>query len=110
MSHAKHNFDETTAHNHTHENGRKPRRRLEDMPPAEQAGILCNDPRFQKFAAIRCGLPDQQFNNTAAKAYLYEVCHIESRRELTIASEPNNRFQELRTEFDAWSGKIAAQR
>ena len=30
------------------------RRRLSDMPPAQQAGILCHDERFQGYVGRHC--------------------------------------------------------
>lgn len=84
-----------------------PRQRFNDLPPAQQAGMLCNDPRFQRFAATRCGVPGQVFNNTAAAEYLRNCCNIPSRRDLNTSEIAQTRFQSLRTEFDAWSGKIA---
>lgn len=86
------------------------RQRFEDMDPTQQAGILCNDPRFQTFAARRCGLDDQQFSPTAAAQYLRDCCHIESRRQLSRNTAAQKQFQILRTEFDAWTGKIATPR
>lgn len=59
--------------------------RLADMPQATQAGILCNDPQFQQFAASQSGFRGGQFTTQAAAEY-------------------------LRTDFDAWIGKIARQR
>lgn len=85
-------------------------RRMEDLAPAQQAGILCNDPRFQSFAAMRCGFQDGQFSTGAAAQYLRECCQISTRRELDISPTARARFQTLRTEFDAWTGKLAAQR
>ncbi|MCG7520873.1 hypothetical protein [Ruegeria sp. Ofav3-42] len=81
-----------------------------DMPPQKQAGILCNDPRFQRFAATRCGAPAETFSASAAAEYLRQVCRINSRRELSTDSAAQQKFQILRTEFDAWTGKIAAPR
>lgn len=80
------------------------------LPPPQQAGILCNDPRFQKFAAMRCGYPNVQFTSTSAAEYLRICCNIESRRELATSDEATTKFQSLRTEFDAWTGKIATPR
>ncbi len=88
----------------------KPRQRFEDMSPAQQAGMLCNDPRFQKFAAVRCGMRDWQFNSNAAAKYLRDCCQIDSRKQLTTNAKARQKFQELRTEFDAWIGKIAPLR
>ncbi len=86
------------------------RQRFADMPPAQQAGIICNDPRFQKFAATRCGMPDQIFTNTAAAEYLRDCCNIISRRDLNTNQAAQSKFQILRTEFDAWTGKIPTPR
>ncbi|MBR9651886.1 hypothetical protein [Thalassovita aquimarina] len=86
------------------------RQRFEDMEPAQQAGILCNDPRFQKFAAMRCGAPGGQFSASASAEYLRQCCGIDSRRELSSDRAAQHQFRILRTEFDAWTGKIASQR
>ncbi|MDF3413257.1 hypothetical protein HKX54_02225 [Sulfitobacter sp. M57] len=86
------------------------RQKFDDLNPAEQAGIICNDARFQKFAATRSGLPGEQFNATAAAEYLRTVCQITSRRQLNHRGHAYCRFMALRTEFDAWTGKIATPR
>ena len=78
--------------------------------PAQLAGILCNDPQFQKFVAIRSGLPNQQFNASAAAEYLRTACSIITRRDLDLRGEAFNKFNALRTDFDAWRGRIAAPR
>ncbi|SEK63444.1 hypothetical protein [Pacificibacter marinus] len=82
--------------------------RLTQMHPAQQAGILCNDPQFQKFAAIRSGLPGTQFCASASAQYLREACNIASRRELNTDAAAQTKFAALRTTFDAWAGRIAA--
>lgn len=81
-----------------------------NLSPAQQAGILCNDPQFQKFAATRCGLPDQQFCSTATAEYLRSCCQIRSRRDLENNQAALSNFQTLRTEFDAWTGRIPTPR
>ncbi|RBW61441.1 hypothetical protein DS909_01630 [Phaeobacter gallaeciensis] len=87
-----------------------PKPSFNDFPAPKQAGILCNDERFQKFAAIRCGLPDQTFCQSATAQYLRQCCGIESRRELESDPNAQDRLQVLRTEFDVWTGKQAAPR
>jgi hypothetical protein len=82
--------------------------RLSQIHPAQQAGILCNDPQFQKFAAIRSGVPGTQFCASAAAQYLREACNIASRRELNSDTSAQTKFAALRTTFDAWAGRIAA--
>jgi len=86
------------------------RQRFDDMDPAQQAGILCNDPRFQQFAASRCGMQGEQFSASAAAQYLRDCCQIDSRKQLTTSEAAQQKFQILRTEFDAWTGKIATPR
>ncbi|KMK63799.1 hypothetical protein [Puniceibacterium sp. IMCC21224] len=81
-----------------------------EMPAPKQAGILCNDPRFQTFAALRCGFPGGQFSASAAAEYLRTVCRIASRTALTTDTAARARFQALHTDFDAWTGRIAAPR
>ena len=84
--------------------------RFDELPPAQQAGMLCNDPRFQTFAARRCGVPNKQFNSSAAAEYLHDCCQIDSRKALNSDAAARQKFQTLRTEFDAWTGKIATPR
>ncbi|MEX5515689.1 hypothetical protein [Pseudophaeobacter sp. 1A09344] len=79
-----------------------------DMPAAQQAGILCNNPSFQKFAAVRCGFPGDAFNASGAAEYLRTCCNVSSRRDLNSDQAARDRFDRLRTEFDAWTGRIAA--
>ncbi|MCZ4351566.1 hypothetical protein O4H61_03470 [Roseovarius aestuarii] len=83
------------------------RRPMHSLPPAQQAGILCNDPQFQRFAALRAGLPTTQCTANAAAQYLRDVCHVTSRAQLNHTNTA--RFAALRTEFDAWAGRIASQ-
>lgn len=89
----------------------KPNKRpLDTLPLSQQAGIICNDPRFQEFAAIRIGLPGQILTSEAAAEYMRDVCQITSRRDLAKDTASQTRFLTLRTEFDAWLGKIATPR
>lgn len=83
------------------------KQRFDDMLPSAQAGILCNDPRFQTFAALRCDYPGRQFTSGAAAEYVRQVCQVSSRCDLLHDQAAAKRFQALRTEFDAWTGKIA---
>tara|TARA_R100001086_G_scaffold207228_1_gene123021 strand:- start:3792 stop:4142 length:351 start_codon:yes stop_codon:yes gene_type:complete len=76
---------------------------------SQQAGILCNDARIQRFAAEACDCQGRQFNESAAAQFVRTYCKIESRRQLDGDSAAKLKFQILRTEFDAWTGKIASQ-
>jgi len=76
---------------------------------SQQAGILCNDARFQRFAAEACDCQGRQFNESAAAQFVRTYCKIASRRQLDSDIAAKQKFQILRTEFDAWTGKIASQ-
>ncbi len=76
----------------------KPRRRMAELGFVQQAGILCNDPRFQKW----CGCVDE----IATAFYVREYCGIGSRTELATNAAGRTRWDELRSEFDASTGKI----
>ena len=81
-----------------------------DMSPAQQAGILCNDTRFRQFVGTRTIRSGVTVSPECAAEYLRRTCRINSRRELNTSDGARATFQALRTEFDAWTGKIAAQR
>lgn len=78
----------------------------------QQAGILCNDERFQRFvvAQVDPDLSDHFLCASFAAEYLRRFCNIQSRRDLATNIDARARFRILRTEFDAWSGRIAAPR
>lgn len=77
---------------------------------ARTAGILCNDAQFQLFVATRLGLPDGPVTASAAAEYLRGQCRITSRRALDTDAQAATRFAALRTDYDAWRGRIANQR
>lgn len=81
-----------------------------DLPAPTQEGILCNEPKFQKFAAVRSGLPSQIFNNAASAEYLRTCCSVRSRSELATDEEVRGMLDRLVNEFDVFRGRIAAPR
>lgn len=83
----------------------KPRTPFADLPRATQAGMICNDPRFWAFAAIRAKAP-ATFNKAAATEWLRHSCGVTSRRDLDTNPQAARRFDVLKTEFDAHTGKI----
>ena len=87
------------------------RRKFDDLPLPQQAGILCNEPQFQMFVASRLALPDgeHQVTSGAAAEFLRQWCRINSRASLAYTPDAARRFATLRTEFDAWRGKIPPQ-
>ena len=88
----------------------KPQKRFDEMPPAAQAGILCNDPRFQQFVGARTIKSGVSVANSGCAEYIRTICKVTSRRDLNTDPTAQATFQTLRTEFDAWTGKIATPR
>jgi hypothetical protein len=81
-----------------------------DLPKPTQAGILCSDEQFQKFAAETAIGKGAQFTEQAAAEFLRRSCKITSRRELATNQTAAARLDALRTDFDAWRGRIAQPR
>jgi len=84
--------------------------RFDDLDPAQQAGILCNDPRFQQFVGTRTIKSGVTVTSSGCAEYIRTICKVTSRRQLTHNPDAKTRFQSLRTEFDAWTGKITTPR
>lgn len=85
------------------------KRPFADLPKPTQAGILCNDPQFQRFAAETVLGKGAQFTSTAAAEFLRRKCDIKSRSELVTNAAAASRLAALRTDFDAWAGRIQPQ-
>jgi hypothetical protein len=86
------------------------RRPFSSLPPAQQAGILCNDERFKSFAGTRTIKSGVILSDTATAEYIRMYCKVTSRRDLNRSVDAARKFQTLCTEFDAWTGKIATPR
>ena len=80
-----------------------------DLPAGARAALLCKDARFQRFAAQQCGC-DSPFTEYFTAAWLRDQCNILSRADLHSDAQALARFNVLITEFDVWTGKIAAPR
>jgi hypothetical protein len=72
----------------------KEKRKFEDLPPSQQAGIRCNDPGFQEWCMERLAETDFQFSDTdnaveLAAAHVRMQCAVGSRSQLNgpIASK-----------------------
>ena len=90
---------------------RKPtKRRLNDMPLAQVAGILSNDMQFRAFAGTRTIKTGVELGPSAAAEFIRTFCGITSRRDLNTNAIAADKFQTLRTEFDAWAGRIQSPR
>ena len=75
-----------------------------DLPAANQAGILCADPRFAAFIRQAHDFPGDP------ACFVRGFCDVASRKELNTDPTARDRFDRLKTDFDAFTGKIATPR
>ncbi len=85
-------------------------RRFNDLPNAQQAGMLCNDEQFRTFAGQQFLSSKVQVSPTATAEFIRAHCGVPSRRDLNTNADAARKFQTLRTEFDAWAGRIQSPR
>ena len=83
---------------------KRPGTPFDKMPPSQQAGILCNDPVFQKWAN-----PGNPTAEGARRAVLKE-CGIASRKELDRDRNAHIFWGEMLAKFRADTGRTAEQR
>ncbi|WP_147127788.1 hypothetical protein [Shimia ponticola] len=92
-----------------------PRRPFTDLPRSQQAGILCHTDLFQTFVALQMGIEaadnsKPRVTSTACAEHIRRTCGIDTRKELNTNRPAQDKFDALRTEFDAWRGAIPKQR
>ncbi|MEO0765179.1 MAG: hypothetical protein AAFY75_04105 [Pseudomonadota bacterium] len=75
-----------------------------------RAAILCGEHAFRVFVAGRLDLGPVPVTVEAAAEYMRTACAIKSRRELAKNADAAQRFEALRTDFDAWRGRIGQHR
>jgi len=80
-----------------------------NLPLPQQAGILANDMQFRKFADSRTTRTGTAASIGAAAEFIRLNCGINSRAALLTNQPAAARFAALCTEFDEWSGRIAAR-
>lgn len=84
----------------------KPKRKFEDLPPSQQAGIRCNDPQFQNWvvgqpwATNRAWGVDDTMAEIAADL-VREVCGVRSRARLDDSLDAEDAWQNLNAAFEA---------
>ena len=85
----------------------KPRQRMADLSRAKQAGILCNDQRFQEFAQ-RCGVELDSDGCWLAVVtdWVRQKCKVTSRAQLDTDLGAGALWDLLRADYDAWRGAI----
>lgn len=83
----------------------KERRRFEDLPLPQQAGICCNEPLFWRFLAEESTF--EVSDDVGAARAVREMCHVNSRAEIGEGPVSGNLWRLLRDRYQAW--KLAAE-
>ncbi len=84
----------------------KPKRRMAELSRVQQAGILCNDERFQRFIAELNGVDASIMDADYCAEIVREDCAVATRADIDKSDEAMAVWDGLRTEYDAWTGKI----
>lgn len=78
----------------------KAKRRFNELPPAQQAAMRCNEAAFHRFLAEHCTEPCE---NPADAAFIVrKVCGVQTRADLLPESPEGRRWQSLEGAFRAW--------
>ena len=82
------------------------RRLFDDLPPPQQAGIMCNEPRFRHWI-----IPDS-LSPTAEEAawYVRERCKVESRAEIQPHTEALTIWLSILAAYRSDTGQLAEER
>ncbi len=82
---------------------------FDNLPPAQQAGMLCNDRQFQTFVGDQLDL-NTWVTPLACAEYIKRQCRVQSRKDLNTSEAAATRFAAIRTDFDAARGKLPTPR
>lgn len=91
----------------------KPKRPFHEYPPSQQAGILCDDPAFQRWLAQIYSLNPMWKSSTLSTAtprVVRDVCTVVSRTEFDSNPRKAKLWASILTEFEAASGRTAENR
>lgn len=84
-----------------HEPAIKKPRKFEDLTPAQQAGISCNEPRFWSYLREEHGY-DVTNENDAADAVRH-YCEVDSRAQLHPGSHGATKWAFLASHYQGWA-------
>lgn len=93
----------------------KGKRSFASMAASQRSAILCGDPIFQEWIAIRNGIPwditvDEEYRKEDAAKLLRSACDIHSRRELDRDDQALEKYTTLETSYLVSVGRMAAPR
>lgn len=75
----------------------KPKRTFDEMPAAEQAGMMCQDARFQTYLQERHKVLGGDF-----AGFVRSWCGVDSRAEIKPNTKALHRWQFLMTDYQGW--------
>ena len=79
----------------------KEKRRMSELPIAQQAALLCNREAFWRFLTDKAYVMPCRGEDDAA-AFVRVLCGVQSRAELVEKEKARERFHDLQDEFNAW--------
>ena len=93
------------------EKPKRPGRPFADMPASEQAGMLCKDAEFQRWARGRGAEQNWGYikGESGARQFVLDECEISSRRELDTSSIAEASWAALLAKFHADTGRTTEQ-
>lgn len=71
-----------------------------EMTPAQQAGLLCNDPAFANF--LRGAFPALWTGAADCAVIVRKLCQVNSRSELNLDNEAAMKWRGLVSDYRAW--------
>lgn len=71
-----------------------------DLPPAQQAGIRCEEPSFEAF--LKEERPDDWHESQDAAECVRLICGVASRSELSTNQKARVIWTQLNSQFEAW--------
>ena len=78
----------------------KPRRKFEELPLSQQAGIIANEPAFWRYAQER--LRTSISGEEKAAEYIRKHCSVSSRADIRPGTIAETSWIKLRDSYEAW--------
>lgn len=73
-------------------------RTFNDMTPAQQAGMMCQDPEFRRWLHEQRGMPE----GAEVALFVRRMCGVESRRDIVAGAPAGRRWSAIISEYRAW--------
>lgn len=80
----------------------KPKKRFEDLPLVQQAGMRCAEPDFRRFLEAYMGVTPGSASEDVAAALVRDFCRVESRADLDRLPEAGNCWRVLESSFQRY--------